>query len=129
MIVKSNHEGKTNIGFALAVVGAFIVTRILGPGDVVEDKAVVVEVKSLMLKVVTLGETLVDFISQNRDNKTLEKQPGGAPANVAVALSKLGVIASFIGKVGEDIIGHFLKETLDYYKIDTMDYILQMRLK
>jgi hypothetical protein len=38
--------------------------------------------------------------------------PGGAPANVAVALTRLGATAGFIGKVGDDPLGRLLHETL-----------------
>jgi fructokinase len=39
-------------------------------------------------------------------------KPGGAPANVAVAASRLGANSAFIGKVGEDIFGHYLEKIL-----------------
>ena len=39
--------------------------------------------------------------------------PGGAPANVAVAASKLGVESAFIGCVGDDLYGELLRKTLE----------------
>ena len=41
------------------------------------------------------------------------RNPGGAPANVAIALSRLGKSAAFCGKVGDDDFGCFLQETLE----------------
>jgi len=48
-----------------------------------------------------------------------ECNPGGAPANVAVALAKLGKKTAFIGKVGNDQFGMFLKKTLMDVNVDT----------
>jgi len=45
--------------------------------------------------------------------------PGGAPANVAVAIGKLGGEAKFVGQVGDDTFGRFLKQALDTYRVDT----------
>ena len=47
------------------------------------------------------------------------KAPGGAPANVAVGLSRLGLASGFIGKVGEDPFGDSLRKTLDENGVDT----------
>lgn len=44
--------------------------------------------------------------------------PGGAPANVAVALRRLGVPSGFIGKVGDDPFGRFLRGVLEEEKLD-----------
>ncbi|KAL3755851.1 hypothetical protein ACJRO7_002837 [Eucalyptus globulus] len=44
--------------------------------------------------------------------------PGGAPANVAVGISKLGGSAAFIGKVGEDAFGNILANILKKYNVD-----------
>ena len=48
-----------------------------------------------------------------------ERNPGGAPANVAAAVSRLAGRAAFIGKVGEDMHGAYLKKTLDEIGVDT----------
>ena len=45
--------------------------------------------------------------------------PGGAPANVAVAAARLGADSAFIGKVGNDYYGGFLRDTLTENKVDT----------
>jgi len=72
--------------------------------------------------VITLGEALIDFTPLDNKNRDFRKNPGGAPANVAVALSRLGVDVSFIGKVGDDVLGNFLLKKLDSegVKIDNM---------
>jgi fructokinase len=48
----------------------------------------------------------------------LTARPGGAPANVAVAASRLGFKASFIGSVGEDLFGDFILRTLGIEGVD-----------
>ena len=49
----------------------------------------------------------------------LELRPGGAAANVAVALSRLGVHVGFIGAIGADVIGRMVKEDLEVEGVDT----------
>lgn len=69
-----------------------------------------------MLDVVAIGELLIDFSPaglSHAGNMTFEQNPGGAPANVLAALAKLGKKTAFIGKVGSDYFGVFLKDTLD----------------
>ncbi|MDE0638276.1 MAG: PfkB family carbohydrate kinase [Candidatus Poribacteria bacterium] len=77
-----------------------------------------------MPKALCIGELLIDFVSTTPDVTLAEapgfvKAPGGAPANVAVGLAKLGVDAGFIGKVGADPFGDFLTETLQRNNVDT----------
>ncbi len=77
-----------------------------------------------MPKALCIGELLIDFVSTTPDVTLAEapgfvKAPGGAPANVAVGLAKLGVDAGFIGKVGADPFGDFLTETLQQNSVDT----------
>ena len=63
-----------------------------------------------MKKVLCPGEALIDFVSMNA-GKSLKatngfiKKAGGAPANVAAAISKLGCEAYFCGSVGNDAFG------------------------
>lgn len=79
-----------------------------------------------MLKgVLCLGEALIDFIPLDSENLTYQKAPGGAPANVSVGISKLGGSAAFLGKVGNDVLGHFLRETLTDYGVDTRPMIFE----
>ncbi|SES89837.1 fructokinase [Oceanobacillus limi] len=69
--------------------------------------------------ILTLGEALIDFIPTDKSNSRYIKSPGGAPANVAVGVARLGLKSSFLGKVGHDVLGKFLQETLQDYGVDT----------
>ncbi|SDH72336.1 aminoimidazole riboside kinase [Alteribacillus bidgolensis] len=69
--------------------------------------------------VISLGEALIDFIPMDEWNTLYQKSPGGAPANVAVGLSRLGINTYFLGKLGEDVLGTFLYETLQQYGVKT----------
>ena len=77
--------------------------------------------------ITALGELLIDFTevgtSQN-GQKMFERNPGGAPANVLVAARKLGATTAFIGKVGDDMHGAFLRDTLAGEGVDTTGLIL-----
>ena len=69
------------------------------------------------MDIVCLGEILIDmfpaeFGRSMVDVSAFHPKPGGAPANVAVAASRLGANSAFIGKVGEDIFGHYLEQIL-----------------
>ena len=79
----------------------------------------------------TIGEALIDFVphEKGRELKNVEsfyKMPGGAPANVACAVSKLGGSSAFIGKVGDDAFGETIIEKLRCFKVNT-DYILKTK--
>ncbi|MCA0971145.1 aminoimidazole riboside kinase [Halobacillus litoralis] len=69
--------------------------------------------------VISLGEALIDFIPLDDENINFQKSPGGAPANVAVGLARLGANSSFLGKVGDDVLGRFLHDTLTSYGVKT----------
>ena len=74
-----------------------------------------------MAEVVALGEVLIDFTDAGESasgQKLFERNPGGAPANVLVALKRLGHEVAFIGKVGKDMHGEFLRQTLEGAGID-----------
>ena len=77
-----------------------------------------------MPKALCIGELLIDFVSTTPDVTLAAapgfvKAPGGAPANVAVGLAKLGIDVGFIGKVGADAFGDFLRETLAQNRVNT----------
>ena len=70
-----------------------------------------------MADVVCFGDLLIDFVptvtgTGLADAPAFVKAPGGAAANVAVGLARLGVASAFMGKVGDDPFGHFLADTL-----------------
>ena len=74
-----------------------------------------------MYDVVALGELLIDFTpsgSTERGNQLFEQNPGGAPANVLAAISKLGKKGAFIGMVGQDQFGSFLRKVLAEHRIE-----------
>jgi sugar/nucleoside kinase (ribokinase family) len=79
------------------------------------------------LDVVGLGEVVIDLIASiprfpEPDEKIFatkyEKHPGGVTANFCVAISRLGMKAGFIGGVGEDADGIYLRDTLRREKVD-----------
>ncbi len=68
-----------------------------------------------MIDVTALGEILIDFTPCGKSpagQRVFEQNPGGAPANVLTCLSKCGRKTAFIGKVGADMHGEFLKSVL-----------------
>ncbi len=76
-----------------------------------------------MKKVFCIGELLIDFVAENQGNdlsKAMEftKKAGGAPANVACAISKLKGKSVFIGCVGDDPFGAFLLSILERENVD-----------
>ena len=77
-----------------------------------------------MKKVLCTGEALIDFVSMDvgeslKETNGFIKKAGGAPANVAAAISKLGCEAYFCGSVGNDAFGDFLEDTLIANNINT----------
>ena len=82
-----------------------------------------------MTKIYTIGEMLIDFIPNKincglKDVDSFTKMAGGAPANVAVAASKLGSEAYYVGMVGKDAFGDFLIDTVKSYGVKN-EYIYQ----
>ena len=68
-----------------------------------------------MTDILAVGEILIDLTQSGVDERGIPRfdaNPGGAPANLAVAASRLGAKTGFIGKVGRDSFGDFLKTTL-----------------
>src|SRR5881275_105832 len=75
------------------------------------------------LDVVTCGELLIDFVATEvgvslAQASLFQKAPGGAPANVAVGLARLGHRVGFLGQVGDDEFGRFLVDTLQSHGVD-----------
>ena len=74
-----------------------------------------------MAKLCAFGELLCDvtpYGTSDRGFPVYEFNPGGAPANVAVALRNLGIESSFMGQVGNDHFGQFLRNTLITKQVD-----------
>ncbi|KAK3016902.1 hypothetical protein RJ639_006507, partial [Escallonia herrerae] len=73
--------------------------------------------------VVCFGEMLIDFVPtvggvSLAEAPAFKKAPGGAPANVAVGIARLGGSSAFVGKVGEDEFGYMLADILKQNKVD-----------
>lgn len=64
-----------------------------------------------------LGDAVVDLLPDGEER--LLKCPGGAPANVAVGIARLAGNSGFIGRVGGDPFGHFMRRTLAAEQVDT----------
>ncbi|MGM8364884.1 carbohydrate kinase family protein [Virgibacillus sp. W0181] len=79
--------------------------------------------------VISMGEALIDFIPTDEFNLVYQKSPGGAPANVAVGVARLGGRSTFLGKVGQDSLGAFLTLTLKEYgvRIDLIQSTLRAK--
>jgi fructokinase len=76
-----------------------------------------------MADVVCFGDLLIDFVptvtgTGLADAPAFVKAPGGAAANVAVGLARLGAASAFMGKVGDDPFGRFLAATLQAEGVD-----------
>jgi fructokinase len=74
--------------------------------------------------VVCLGEALVDFLPDARGKRVREvtrwtPHVGGAPANVAVGVARLGGTSALVGVTGDDEFGHLLKSRLGVEGVDT----------
>jgi len=87
-----------------------------------------------MAEVVCLGEALIDFVADVSgvslmDAPGFRKAPGGAPANVAVGVRKLGTSSAFLGKVGDDPFGRFLARTFAEQGVDTSSMLYDASAK
>ena len=75
-----------------------------------------------MSGILGLGEVVAD-IYRDRSDSAVElpftARPGGAPANVAVAVARLGAEAAFIGSVGDDLFGDFIMQALQAEGVHT----------
>ena len=76
-----------------------------------------------MKNVYCIGELLIDFIAEKQGSdlsiaNLFTKKAGGAPANVACAIAKLGGKSKFVGCVGNDPFGDFLLNILEENNVD-----------
>lgn len=75
-----------------------------------------------MTDITSIGEILIDMTQTGVNENGIEcfaANPGGAPANVAVAAARLGASTAFLGKVGWDHFGESLLNTLKANGVDT----------
>ncbi len=96
------------------------------------------------IDLLAVGETLVDMISEEETDdlahaSTFHRYLGGSPTNIAVYVSKLGMRAAVVSKVGDDPLGRFAAEELrkagvlpDYLAVDpeshtTVSFITRSR--
>lgn len=82
-----------------------------------------------MNKLLVIGEALIDFIpnvkgSELKDVVEFKKVAGGAPANVAGCVAKLGGKAKFLTKLGNDAFGMHIVDELKKCNVDTDSIIL-----
>ena len=80
-----------------------------------------------MIDITAVGEILID-LTQSGTNElgipVFAANPGGAPANLAVAASRLGASSAFIGKMGTDSYGTFLRNTLIENNVDVSGMVV-----
>lgn len=75
-----------------------------------------------MKDIVAIGEVLIDLTQKGVDENGVAQyaaNPGGAPANLAVAAARLGAKTAFVGKVGRDAFGNSLRAVLEANNVDT----------
>ena len=75
-----------------------------------------------MTDITAIGEILIDMTQSGLTEQGIPRfdaNPGGAPANLAVAAARLGAKTAFIGRVGQDGYGDFLRRTLEENGVDT----------
>ncbi len=77
--------------------------------------------------IAALGELLIDFTDRGVSPggmRLFERNPGGAPANVLTAAARFGSRTAFLGKVGDDMHGRFLRQTLLDAGIDVSGLVM-----
>lgn len=72
----------------------------------------------MSLPVYCFGEVLIDFLQDPQQAGVFHRFAGGAPANVAVAVAKLGGDGRFVGMLGADMFGDFLQAELEHYGVN-----------
>lgn len=81
----------------------------------------------MRVSIVSVGDANIDFIAPisffpKKGGEVLidrlERRAGGSAANLSVAVSRIGLRSGFIGRVGADSFGHFLKDEFRKEKVD-----------
>lgn len=83
-----------------------------------------------MKDIVAIGEVLIDLTQTGMNQLGVGQyaaNPGGAPANLAVAASRLGARTAFVGKVGRDAFGNYLRAVLNENHVDTTGLLTDER--
>lgn len=83
-----------------------------------------------MKDIVAIGEVLIDLTQKGVDENGVAQyaaNPGGAPANLAVAAARLGAKTAFVGKVGRDAFGNSLRAVLEKNNVDTQGLLEDAR--
>lgn len=76
------------------------------------------------LDVVSIGRLCIDLNANEihrpmEDTLTFTKYLGGSPANITVALTRLGLRTGFIGRIADDAFGRFIRRYLEQLGVDT----------
>lgn len=87
-----------------------------------------------MADIICFGDLLIDFVPTESgldfaDLPSFKPAPGGAAANVAVGLARLGIPSAFMGKVGDEAFGHLLVDTLRREGVDVGSIRLDARAR
>ncbi len=70
-----------------------------------------------MAKVIGLGETIFDIIF-SQDNQPVSGRPGGSVFNAMISLGRKHIPSTFISEIGNDRIGHIIKDFLIENNVD-----------
>ena len=79
------------------------------------------------VEVLCLGELMFDMVAREAADGTItgfDMKPGGAAANVAVAVTRLGGRAGILTKVSGDFFGQTLKRTMESNGVETSGLIM-----
>lgn len=79
-----------------------------------------------MFDIIAMGETLIDFTPVglgDNGSSLFAQNPGGAPANVLAQAARLGAKTAFMGMVGKDPFGAFLRAVMERSGIDTTNLL------
>ena len=77
-----------------------------------------------LLDAVSIGRLCIDLNANEihrpmEDTLTFTKYLGGSPANITIALTRLGMRAGFIGRIADDAFGRFIRRYLEQSNVDT----------
>jgi sulfofructose kinase len=87
-----------------------------------------------MFDVIGLGCSCIDFLGiipympgldEEIEMLQTSQQGGGEVATALVALAKLGSSVAYVGKIGDDLFGDFIKADFDRYGVDTSHLIVE----